>query len=309
MDDRQKWTYETIVARCADLIPPVDLPSHIKSGTRRTAKNTLDGITFEAVDPDRLANEFSGRKALPNFDKLPKPAPGAIDTRYAARPANASMTGMREDPQHWALKASFGATVGEGFREEWKAPPMPKPALLPQTQYGSKRISLGFGETGKRLSFTALHAAVAARECNVHIDERGFVMDTPEGAVVSPTFYGHIANELLLKTTFRDWLNGKIGDNALGWLVVEAVNRLSMRFSDAENGFAGMAGRVNNIKDPLDVKGIARTLLPIGASFDVAYFKNSTVQVNYYSYDGEKTLTLSWGGTFDKFGSKQGILK
>ena len=111
MDDRQKWTYETIVARCADLIPPVDLPSHIKSGTRRTAKNTLDGITFEAVDPDRLANEFSGRKALPNFDKLPKPAPGAIDTRYAARPANASMTGMREDPQHWALKASFGATV------------------------------------------------------------------------------------------------------------------------------------------------------------------------------------------------------
>ena len=309
LDDRQKWTYEAIVKRCADLTPPVDLPSHIKPGTRRTARSTLDGITFEAIDPEKLANEFSGRKPKPNFDKLPKPTPPAIDTRYEPRPPGASMMSMREDPQHWALKASFGATVGEGFREEWKAPPPPKAPLMPQSAYGSKRISLGFGETGRRLSFTALHAAVAASECNVHIDERGFVMDTPEGAVLTFSFWSHIANELLLKTKFRDWLNGKIGDNVLGGLVVEAVNRLSLRFPDVENGGAGLEGKVNRIKDPLDVKGIAKTLLPIGASFDVAYFKNSTVQLNYYWHDGQQTVTLSWGGTFDKFGSKQGIWK
>jgi len=307
LDDRQQWTYDAIMKRCMDLIPPVNLHEHIQPNSLRTARSTLDGLTFLAIDPDKLANEFSGRKPLPNFDKLPKPKPGAVDTRFGPRLANASMTSMREDPKHWALKASFGATVGEGFREEWRAPPVPKAPLLPQSSMGSKRISLSFGETGHRLSFTALHAAVAASECNVHIDERGFVVASPDGASLSPTFWGHIANELLLKTKFRDWLDDKIGDNVVGGLVVEAVNRLSLRFSDAENGYAGLKDRVDKVKDPLDVKGMAKTLLPIGASFDAWYFKNSTIQVNYYWHDGQQTLTLSWGGTFDKFGSKQGV--
>jgi hypothetical protein len=306
MDDRQQWTYDAIVARCKDLIPSVDIARHIKPGTLKVAKRTLDGITFEAVDPDELAAELSGRMKLPNADKLPKPgaAPLSFDSTHGPRPANASMISMREDPEHWALKASFGATVGEGFREQWRPPPQPRPALLPPTSYGSNRIALGFGETGKRLTFTALHAAVAARECNLHIDERGFVVNTPDGAVVTPTFWGHIANELLLKSKFRDWLNGKIGDNILGGLVVEAVNRLSLRFPDAENGYAGLEGKVNRITGPADVKGIGKALLPIGLTADLAYFKNSTVQLNYYWYDGQQTLTISWGGTFDKFGSK-----
>ena len=27
---------------------------------------------------------------------------------------------MKEDPSHWALKASFGKTVGTGWREPWR---------------------------------------------------------------------------------------------------------------------------------------------------------------------------------------------
>jgi hypothetical protein len=306
MDERQQKTYDAIVARCADLIPPVDITKHIKEGTRRVANNTLDGITFEAVDPADLEAELGGRMKLPGAGRSPKPGEGALsfDTTRGPRPANASMISMKEDPKHWALKASFGATVGEGFREQWRPPPEPRPALLPPTSYGSQRISLGFGETGKRLTFTALHAAVAASACNVHIDERGFVVRTPEGAVVTPTFWGHLANELLLKTKFRDWLDGAIGDSLVGAVVVEVVNRLSLRFPDAENGFAGLQGKMNRITGPNDVTGIGKTLLPIGLSADLAYFKNSTVQANYYWYDGQHTLTISWGGTFDKFGSK-----
>jgi hypothetical protein len=306
MDERQKKTYDAIVARCTDLIPSVDITKHIKQGTLRVANNTLDGITFEAVDPADLEAELSGRMKLPGAGKSPKPGEGALsfDTTRGPRPANASMISMKEDPKHWALKASFGATVGEGFREQWRPPPQPRPALLPTTSYGSQRVSLGFGETGKRLTFTALHAAVAASVCNVHIDERGFVVNTPEGAVVTPTFWGHLANELLLKTKFRDWLDGAIGDNVVGAVVVEVVNRLSLRFPDAENGFAGLQGKMNRITGLNDVKGIGKTLLPIGLSADLAYFKNSTVQANYYWYDGQRTLTISWGGTFDKFGSK-----
>jgi hypothetical protein len=305
MDEGQKRTYDTIVARCRDLIPPIDIARHIKRGTRRVANNTLDGITFEAVDPADLEAELSGRMKLPGA-KSPKPGAGALsfDTTRGPRPANASMTSMKEDPGHWALKASFGATVGEGFREKWRPPPQPRPALLPATSYGSKRISLGFGETGRKLKFTALHAAVAASVCNVHIDERGFVVDTPEGAVVTPTFWGHLANELLLKSKFRDWLNGTIGDNVVGSLVVEAVNRLSLRFPDAENRFAGLQGKMDRITGLNDVKGIGKAFLPIGLSADLAHLRNSTVQANYYWYDGQHTLTISWGGTFDKFGSK-----
>lgn len=305
MDERQKKTYDTIVARCRDLIPPIDIARHIKPGTRRVANNTLDGITFEAEDPADLEAELSGRIKLHGV-KSPPPGAGALafDSSRAPRPKNATMFGMKEDPKHWALKASFGATVGEGFREQWRPPPQPRPALLPPTGYGSKRISLGFGETGQKLKFTALHAAVAASVCNVHIDERGFVVNTPEGAVVTPTFWGHLANELLLKAKFRDWLDGKIGDNVVGSFVVEAVNRLSLRFPDAENNFAGLSGKVNRITGPADVKGIGKALLPIGLSADLVYFKNSTVQANYYWHDGQQTLTISWGGTFEKFGSK-----
>jgi hypothetical protein len=306
MEERQKNTYDTIVARCTDLIPSVDIAKHIKSGTLRVANNTLDGITFEAVDPADLEAELSGRMKLPGTGKSPKPGEGALsfDTTRGPRPANASMISMKEDPGHWALKASFGATVGEGFREQWRAPPQPRPALLPMTSYGSERVSLGFGDTGKRLTFTALHAAVAASVCNVHIDERGFVVSTPEGAVVTPTFWGHLANELLLKTKFRDWLDGAIGDNIVGSLVVELVNRLSLRFPDAENRFAGLKGKMDRITGLNDVNGIGKAFLPIGLSADLVHLRNSTVQANYYWYDGQQTLTISWGGTFDRFGSK-----
>ena len=43
----------------------------------------------------------------------------------------------------------------------------------------------------------------------------------------------------------------------------------------------------------------------VGVSADLAYLGNSTVQANYYWYEGQHTLTISWGGgTFDKFGSE-----
>src|SRR4051794_2372282 len=146
MDEQQQRIYDAIMARCTDLIPPVDIAMHIKPGTLRVANNTLDGITFEAVDPADLEAELSGRMKLPGAGKSPKPGEGALsfDTTRGPRPANASMIGMKEDPKHGALRASFGAPVGGGFREQGPPPPQPRPALapLPATGYGSKRLSL-----------------------------------------------------------------------------------------------------------------------------------------------------------------------
>jgi hypothetical protein len=308
MDASQKRTYDAIVARCTGLIPSLNIVKHIKPGTLSVANNTLDGIKFEAVDPDALEAELSGRMKLPDAGTLPPPGDCgslAFDTTRGPRSANTSMIGMKDDPTNWALEASLGATEGVGFREQWRPPPMPRPALLPTTSYGSKRITLGFGETGKTLTFTALHASVSKKSrCNIHIDERGFVVATPDGAIVTPTFWGHLANELLLKTKFRDWLNGKIGKNSVGAIVVEAVNRLSLRFPDAENDFAGLEGKVNSISGISDIGGIGKAFLPIGLSADLLHLKNSTVQANYYWHEGQQTITLTWGGTFDRFGSK-----
>ena len=301
-------TYDAIFYRCANLTPPINLEEHIKNGTLRVANNKLDGINFEPVDAADLIAELGGRMKIPGAIQTgPLMGAFAVDTTRYPRPAGASMTSMKEDPDNWALKCSLGATKGEGFREQWRPPPISMQQLLPYATpggSGSDRISLGMGEAGKYLKFTSLHAAVEPKNCNMHIDERGFVLSVPDGAMVTPTFYGHLVNELLLKTEFRDWLKGKLPDTALGRFVIECVNRVSLRFPDAENRFAGLSNRVNQISGISDVGGIAKTFLPIGATADLVRMRNSTVQANYYNYDGQRTVTISWGGTFEAFGSK-----
>lgn len=282
MDEHQQRTYDLIYARCKAQRPSIDLDRHIKPGTLIVHNNTLDGIEFRTSDPFDLKEEFHGRLKIPGLSGVRMP-----------RPADATMTSMKEEPDHWALKASMGATDGEGFREVWSG----GPSLSLQT-IGLDRMSLAFGEIGQRMRFTALHASVSGHVCKIHIDERGFVVNTPDGVAVGPSFWSHFANELLFKTNFRDWLDGLLPDHWLANFVVEVVNRLSLRFSDVENGFAGLKDRVDQIKGPTDYKGIGRTLLPIGMSLDVARFRNSTVQFNYYWIGGEKTLTVSFGGTF-----------
>ena len=86
----------------------------------------------------------------------------------------------------------------------------------------------------------------------------------------------------MLKTIFRDWLDEKVGNSAIGKIVVEAVNRVALRFPDAENGFAGLEGRVNDIAGLTDLKGIATTFLPIGVSAALVHLRNSTVEANVY---------------------------
>ena len=47
------------------------------------------------------------------------------------------------------------------------------------------------------------------------------------------------------------------------------------------------------------VQDAYKAFMPIGLSYDMFKFNFSTIQANYYSYDGQKTLTLTWGGTWE----------
>src|SRR5262249_54014936 len=117
--ERGRQTYSTIAARLADLHPKIRIEEHIAQredkgmtefSTLEARDNTLDGINFRAVDPKKLAAEFHD----------------AVD-RWGL-PALAS---MKENPDHWALKASFGKTIGTGWREAWRPAPYHAWAAIP----------------------------------------------------------------------------------------------------------------------------------------------------------------------------------
>ena len=90
---------------------------------------------------------------------------------------------MKEDPGHWALKASFGTTRGTGWREA----PYPSPAAVPaEPGKADSLFRMRFGTVGTPVRFTALHCAVheIGGQCNVHIDESGFVLALPRGTAL-----------------------------------------------------------------------------------------------------------------------------
>ena len=288
---RGRTTYDIIAARLATLKPPIFIQRHIAQSeqqkktqfsTLETHDSTLDGINFRANDPKLLAKAFDGAT-----DKWGEKA----------------LASMKEDPDHWALKISFGRTPGTGWREEWREAPYDPPGAVPeQSGKVDDLFRMRFGTAGTRVTFTALHCAVdeIGGKCNVHIDESGFVIALPKGFALTADLYGHIINELKFKTDFRDWLAGKMPNEMAARIVRDVIRRISIDFPNAANGYAGLDKRINSIRrpqTPIDL-GLtaARLLAPLGVTADVYdndYFK---VQVTYASVAGERTFTLSVGG-------------
>ena len=287
-----KASFDAIAARLGMLNPPIAIAQHIAQNEppRRVeyssllaGNSTLDGINFIAVNPSALASAFD-----------------AATDRWGQK----ALTSMKEDPGHWALKASFGATIGMGWREVWRPEPhLPPASVLDAPGKGSTVMTMRFGTAGSALRFTALHCAVDQRSggCNIHIDETGFVLGMPTGGVaLTPSTYDHLMNELLVKTKFRDWLAGKMPNKEAAYIVGEVIRRLSMVFPNASNGFAGLDKTVNGLRTPRSVlEGLgtaARILRPIGATFDVYDNDKFKVQVTGAIVDGDSSITVSIGG-------------
>src|SRR5262249_32233150 len=142
-------TYKTIAKRLAELNPPILIEKHIAQSektnktqysTLEAHDSTLDGINFVAVNPRTLAGEFQGAK-----DQWGQKA----------------LASMKEDPDHWALKASFGKTIGTGWREVWRPAPYSPPAtVLQEPGKADNVMRMRFGTAGISVRFTALHCAV-----------------------------------------------------------------------------------------------------------------------------------------------------
>ena len=286
-------TYRAIAARLAALHPPIYIDRHIAQSEKKGKTQfstleahdaTLDGINFIAADAARLAGAFERAK-----DKW--------DHR--------ALASMKEDPDHWALKASFGKTIGTGWREVWREAPYTPPATAPTEAGKSDNVfRMRFGTAGTAIRFTALHCAVheIGGQCNVHIDESGFVLALPRGKGVSltPDLYDHIMNELNWKTDFRDWVVGKISNETAARIVKEVIRRVSFTFPNAANGYAGLDGKINSIRrlrGPGDfILTAGRLLTPIGLTADVFDNDQLKVQVTGTILNGDCTIAVSIGG-------------
>ncbi len=291
ISQRGMTTYNAIAARLATLHPPIFIARHIAQSvqqgktqfsTLESHDSTLDGINFTADDPKLLAAAFE-----------------RAQDKWGAR----ALAGMKEDPGHWALKASFGKTIGTGWREVWREDRYSPPAIVAAEQRGAVNLfKMRFGTAGSPIRFTALHCAVheIGGQCNVHIDESGFVLGLPKGVALTPDLYDHIMNELKWKTDFRDWLSGLISNEMAARIVKEVVRRVSIIFPNAMNGYADLSRRVNSIRRPRGPGDLLRTagglVAPLGVTVDVYEHDYFKVQVTGTIAGGDRSITVTVGG-------------
>ena len=111
------------------------------------------------------------------------------------------------------LDMSYAATDGYGYREIRDMPLVPNLSsfrpLRPSAGFNSR---FGFDDEQEvHFEVTSLHAALAEKVCNIHIDDFGFVMRGPAGAFLTPDFGQHAADELGLKDKLAPLLGQGIG--------------------------------------------------------------------------------------------------
>lgn len=282
-EEKNKLVYKEIKSRLE--VIGINIEKYIKNNPFKREYDidvydtTLDGIKFTATDAVLLKSAFNNANDL------------------HGKQAFAS---MKSAPDNWALKCSFGATSGIGWREIWR--PIAYQVALEQTRRPSSKGNNMFwmrsGSTSIPFNFTSLHCSLNTDICKIHIDKSGFVMDVPFGISLTPDFYQHTANELLFKSKFRDWLVGKIPYSTLADIVKDVIDGTSFVFPNAANGFAGLERSLNSLsqpKTPLDgLKTIGKIVQPIGLSFDLYNGDKTKVQADVSWLNGEQLYTINF---------------
>jgi hypothetical protein len=145
------------------------------------------------------------------------------------------------------LDMSFAATDGYGYREIRDMPILPSLPSFRQVR-PSAALNSRFGfddEQEVNFEITSVHAALAEKVCNVHIDNFGFVMRGPSGAFLTADFGQHAADELGLKDKLAPLLGRAIGKvfrtdgQAAGSWIARNVN---LELPNHHNGFRKGAG-------------------------------------------------------------------
>jgi len=181
--------YNEIAKRLLACNPAVILDDHI-GRIQRFGKTTLDGVNFFARDYRQLKQILVDAKD----------STGAPFFGHA----------ILDNQDHWALRTSFLATDGTGFREASRLK-LRDQSLIgggPQDRRDARgwrrnagRFIGAFPEADVLPDMSSLHCAVSNQGCNIHVDDVGFVLyDDLGNLVVDPDLVQHIFNELIFKT-------------------------------------------------------------------------------------------------------------
>lgn len=282
-------TYTEIATRLLRMNPPIKIADHIGARSKlKVAATVLDGISFQAKDHKQLIAELRAAR-----DQL----------------GNKAFSEARIDNEpHWALKLSFGATEGTGFRETWRFPPLSDRIAWERRpgSYGrqhARNYNGQFGDVTGLPNLTSLHCAVSIGICNIHIDQTGFVLEGLNNNIsLTPDFAQHLVNELLFKTYAKEW--------APGW-AKKAFDRVSLVYPNTANNFSRMGPRIGQVpflRRVGNLPGVgpvlSRVPLP-GVSVDVIQAKTYKLQaMASCGVNGDCSATVTFGGTHDLFGSK-----
>jgi hypothetical protein len=211
---RDNAVYNEIAKRLLACNPPVVLDDHI-GRIQRFGQTTLDGVNFLARDHQQLKQTLIDAK----------------DSSGAPFFAHAILDNL----DHWALKTSFLATVGTGFREASRLKLRDNPLIGngPLDRRDSRgwrrnagRFAGAFPEPDILPEMSSLHCAVSNQGCNIHVDDVGFVLyDHLGNLVVDPDVVQHLFNELIFKTYGKSVLPEAI------------VNRLNLVLPSTANDF------------------------------------------------------------------------
>ena len=155
---------------------------------QRFGKTTLDGVNFFARDYRKLKQilvDARNDSGLPFFGHA-----------------------ILDNLDHWALRASFLATDGTGFREASGMKLRDQPLFGGQDRRDGQRwrnnaarFTGAFNDPQTLPDMSSLHCAVSNQGCNIHVDEVGFVLQDELGnLVLDADAIQHIVNELLWKT-------------------------------------------------------------------------------------------------------------
>jgi len=195
--------YRKIADRMAWNDPPFDLDSHV-ADIIRIGNTTLDGVDFVPRDARKLEIALQSMKsgsrrrfAWPHSRTI---ATGATDF--------ATGKGVTDN---LTFDVSLGATEGSGYREIFdkaRAPagvqasaPIGDSAAERMFEAGGPKFSGAFSDYVARPDISALHCAVSASKCNIHIDETAVcIYDDTGQMIVSGNAGQHTGDELLWKT-------------------------------------------------------------------------------------------------------------
>ena len=195
--------YRKIADRMAWNDPPFDLDSHV-ADIIRIGNTTLDGVDFVPRDARKLEIALQAMKS-------------GSRRRFAwphSRTIAASGTDFETGKgvtDNLTFDVSLGATEGSGYREIFdkaRAPagvqaaaPIGESAADRMFAAGGPKFSGAFSDYVARPDISALHCAVSASKCNIHIDETAVcIYDETGQMIVSGNAGQHTGDELLWKT-------------------------------------------------------------------------------------------------------------